>query len=463
MLNTADRLGLDGFLARQSADGALPTLSEGTFVGSWEVVGFLGRGCTSEVYRVKRNGETAAMPQFAALKLLTKLDDSARHRFTDEIRILTDNTLPQFSRYYANGEKGVHLYAVMELLEPYEVPTSEKGIAAYLLAVCEAVAALHRSGCVHRDLKPKNIMRRTNGEVVLIDFGLAKDMAHSALPRTGVSIADGKPVGVGTPGYAAPEQWLGGEVSPVADIHALGRMANAAFNGKPPRNWVAIIRRATSSIPEQRYGTIEEFAVAIRRRNWLTRLAMGSVGVMVLMPIVGMALWNGTLSPLVRERRAWDDLCVEATVTNLVRQKLVRVLYADMNNMTISTERRYRIVTNRANVVRIMLPKGTNAFVHPVTLSGNREYWVTGPGLLEGTFRAAGTNVVMRLEKCIVRNHAPGPMRDTGVFYDLQDGAGLEFPDLEEPEDHGRDYIERNGSPTKVTFKMPDRQPASSR
>lgn len=91
---------------------------------------------------------------------------------------------------------------------------------------------------------------RTTGEPVLIDLGLVKDVTLPVVHRgESLSIVNGKAVGVGTPRYAAPEQFAGGEISPAADIHALGMLANDCFGGNPPLPWARIIRRSTSSIP----------------------------------------------------------------------------------------------------------------------------------------------------------------------------------------------------------------------
>ena len=95
----------------------------------------------------------------------------------------------------------------------------------------------------------------------------------------------------------------------------------------------------------------------------------------------------------------------------------------------------------------------TNVFTNPIGLKGGIEYWVTGPGVLDGTFLAKGTNVTMRLKNCIVRNHVTEPLGKVGIAYDLQDGAGLDLPELDEPDDHGRHHIERSGSPTRLKFK----------
>lgn len=261
MLNADDEAGLDAFLSRQADGIAAPLLTFGVTIEGWRVTGLLGRGGNGEVYRVVRGGEAAA------LKIRTKDGDAAQVRFAEEVRFLHDNLLPQFPRFVAAGESEGREFVVMELLEPIDLPRNEADIADYMLALCDCVRALHLAGVVHRDIKPKNVLRRSDGGIVLIDFGLATDPSKAVLPRGDVSVIEGRAVGVGTLGYAAPEQLTGGLVSSAADIHALGCIANVAFGGNPPRNWAEIIRRSTSSLPEQRFGSVDEFAAAIRRRN----------------------------------------------------------------------------------------------------------------------------------------------------------------------------------------------------
>lgn len=104
-------------------------------------------------------------------------------------------------------------------------------------------------------------------------------------------------------------------------------------------------------------------------------------------------------------------------------------------------------------VVQVDLGGVTNVFSNPICLKSGVEYWVTGPGVLDGAFKAEGTNVTMRLKNCIVRNHVAEPLGKVEIAYDLQDGAGLDLPELDEPDDHGRHHIERSGSPKRLTFK----------
>jgi hypothetical protein len=82
-----------------------------------------------------------------------------------------------------------------------------------------------------------------------------------------LSVVDGQAVGVGTPGYAAPEQFAGGPATPATDVHALGMLAEKCFDGNPPEAWDPIIRKATSSLPRLRYATVEEFLEAVEHRH----------------------------------------------------------------------------------------------------------------------------------------------------------------------------------------------------
>ncbi|MGC5412428.1 protein kinase domain-containing protein, partial [Streptomyces sp. DT225] len=89
-------------------------------------------------------------------------------------------------------------------------------------ALAEALAAIHRCGLVHRDLKPGNIIMAADGPRVL-DFGIARALESTRLTATGVAF--------GTPGFLAPEQAQGLEVGAPADVFALGAVLVAAAGG----------------------------------------------------------------------------------------------------------------------------------------------------------------------------------------------------------------------------------------
>ena len=471
MLNDADRSGFDKFLAGSGRDALRRVrdgdaiLTAGAVLGNWRVEAFLGRGGSGEVYRVVHS--VTRTP--AAAKVLAKDDSTAAKRFLDEIAFLKEwhesvgtaaPSRPQpFPRYYESGEINGRQFVIMELLEPIDVPTDEKGVANYLTNVCSCVRALHLSGIVHRDLKPKNIMRRLGGEVVLIDFGLAKSPFVSARPRTDVSIVSGKAVGVGTPEYAAPEQLTGGEISPAADIHALGRIANAAFGGRPLRSWEVIIRRATSSIPAQRYETVDDFATAIRNRNRFRNFIRTGLVAAIFALFAGVFVGRDEI-PLVRDASSqmrFNAIC-ETVATNIVTQQFLwEKLETNKFGSVHLKERAFRSITNAIDVTLVRLNRGTNVFVRPLRLKPNHEYWVIGPGTLDASVTSSGTNTTIRLKNCVFLNRSSVPFKNTGIRYAFQGGAYLNFTNLDRPKDFtARQFEGFDGLFDAIRFKGPE-------
>lgn len=265
MRKSINKAEIDAFLRSHEPVEEPQLLDIGQFVGDWQLTAFIGRGGSGEVYSAKHT----KLSLNAAIKVLLRDDAQAKDRFRREAQLLADNAIPSFPRFLGFGETVGRPYMVLELLDPFPLPSKDREIAQYLLKVCKGVERLHALGLVHRDIKPQNILLRSStGDPVLIDLGLVKDVTLPPAHRgESLSIVNGKAVGVGTPRYAAPEQFAGGEISPSADIHALGMLANDCFLGKPRGAWVRIVRRSTSSIPSQRYGSISEFARAIRRRH----------------------------------------------------------------------------------------------------------------------------------------------------------------------------------------------------
>ena len=245
------------------------TFAAGTLLGDWRLTAFIAKGGTAEVYCA----EHAVLGTSAAVKVLSEpLTDSRKARFLREAKLLAELKSSAFPAFHGYGEANGRPYIAEELLEPGNLPEGDRPRAKYLLALCEGLKALHAKGVVHRDLKPANILFRKTGEPVIVDLGLAKSVEVPVVPD-GVSIVDGKAVGVGTPEYAAPEQFTGGDITPASDIHALGVLAAKLLQGRSgvlaASEWKRIIRRATSSIASERYQSVDAFATAIRRRHWL--------------------------------------------------------------------------------------------------------------------------------------------------------------------------------------------------
>ncbi len=252
----------------------------GIVFGDWRLTAFIGRGGNGEVYCA----EHVKLYTPAAVKILVREGARARERFVWEANLLSMLKSSAFPRFYAYGEAHGVPYLAMELLEPGDLPTGDRDVTRFLLNVCNAAEELHAHGLVHRDIKPANILWRTDwanftttttrgvrfqvaAEPVLADLGLVKDTTRSCAqsfssPNTPVTTD-----GVGTPGYGAPEQLERGESTVTSDIHSLGVLADRCFDGKPPSTWARIIRRATSSIPAQRYQSVSAFSRAIRFRN----------------------------------------------------------------------------------------------------------------------------------------------------------------------------------------------------
>jgi serine/threonine-protein kinase len=94
------------------------------------------------------------------------------------------------------------------------------------IGVCRALAAAHKKGVVHRDLKPGNIFLCEDGMSKVLDFGMSKLSSAESLTQTGYTL--------GTPEYMAPEQCIGANVEPRTDVYALGVLMYEALTGELP-------------------------------------------------------------------------------------------------------------------------------------------------------------------------------------------------------------------------------------
>jgi len=478
-MQDTDTAALEAFLAAHAPITPKAAFREGERIGDWRITAFLGKGSGGEVYRAER----IATPSVAAIKVHVPRPDKsaaqqeiAKQRFLREAQILSESHYPFFPRFYGEGEARGYPYFAMELLEPVTLPSTDRDVADFLLHTAIAVRTLHHNGLVHRDIKPQNIMRRENGELVLIDLGLVKAASTMQSPAgSSVTMVDGKPVGAGTPRYAAPEQFIGGEISFATDIHALGMMANECFGGNPPRDWERIISRATSSIPERRYADANALIAAIRRRHWGRFAWAGGILLTVALAVimvggdfqaprmVGRSVperrtsEQAPRSPLT-ESKLWKSIA-ENVMTNDVSKELVyERIGTNSWGRAQSDTRAYRNVTNNVPGTIIRLDGKTHVFKEPLALDPGRHYWIVGPGTLDVALEGAssGGEVIVHLDNCVLINRTIIPIKENHIRYVFSKGSYLNFINRE-PGESWHPYVEDfDGAYNAIEFQGPE-------
>lgn len=280
-----------------SADVAASALRPGERIGGLVAVALIGRGATGDVWRV----HDEAAGQDLALKLFRPRagvePEQARERFRAEARLLGAFRHPNLMRAFASGTFRGEPYFTMELLRPLPESLSPRSIAALGRDLCRALACLHAHGIVHRDLKPDNVLVAPDGRYVLADLGIAhlSDGALSGfihgLGRGNPTLAGGIGRVLGTPGFAAPEQMQGKAVSPAADIHALGALFAALFDGRPPFAWRILIRDMTCSLPPLRCHSLAAVRRALSVLGFLSYARILAALVVLLVLVVGIVAY----------------------------------------------------------------------------------------------------------------------------------------------------------------------------
>lgn len=194
------------------------------FRNRFRVIRLLGEGGFSRTYEARdadKIDEPCVIKQFVPQFEGTAALEKATELFKQEAKRLYDlGEHPQIPRLIAYFEQDKRLYLVQELIEGQNLlqelqqqgAFSEEKIKQLLADILPILKFIHERGVIHRDIKPENIMRRLDGKLILIDFGVSKQITKTFV---GVGTT------VGTPGYTPLEQ-IRGQVFPASDLYSLG-------------------------------------------------------------------------------------------------------------------------------------------------------------------------------------------------------------------------------------------------
>ncbi|MBX3471212.1 MAG: serine/threonine protein kinase [Planctomycetes bacterium] len=202
-------------------------------LGPYEVVRELARGGMGAVYVARH----PRLDRQVALKILLGLDPARLKRFEIEARATAKLRHPNIVPIHEVGEEGATRYLVMDLIEGESLkdrierlgPLDPVEAARMTEKVARALDYAHRRGVLHRDMKPSNVLVDLEGEPLITDFGLAKEVeGEERLTVTGQLI--------GTPVYMPPEQATGarGRIDARSDVYSLGATFYEMLTGGPP-------------------------------------------------------------------------------------------------------------------------------------------------------------------------------------------------------------------------------------
>jgi eukaryotic-like serine/threonine-protein kinase len=220
------------------------SLTSGTKLGPYEILGPLGAGGMGEVYRAR----DSRLDRVVAVKVLPAsfaADADRLRRFEQEARSVAALNHPNILAVHDIGTHDGAPYMVCELLEGETLRArlhggvlSSRRAVELGIQIAEGLAAAHEKGIIHRDLKPENIFITKDGRVKILDFGLAKITAVGSEPNAAqtltsvqVALTEAGQV-LGTAGYMSPEQVRGLAVDHRSDIFAFGAIFFEMLSGK---------------------------------------------------------------------------------------------------------------------------------------------------------------------------------------------------------------------------------------
>ena len=209
-------------------------------VGRYRILQEIGQGGFGSVYRARdlqQRGRLVAIKQIDLNTLKPHEAIEATDTFNREVTLLSALKHPNLPKFYAHFTDASHWYLVMEYIEGQTLEEylqhSRKGylplakVVKIGLTLANVLAYLHarRPPVIFRDIKPANIMLTRRGQIYLIDFGIARRFSPEKKKDTGP---------LGSPGYAAPEQYGRAQTDRRTDVYGLGATLQTLFTGREP-------------------------------------------------------------------------------------------------------------------------------------------------------------------------------------------------------------------------------------
>ena len=339
----------------------------------------IGAGSTGRVFRALDH-ETDSVVAAKLVLARSGIDLDALLHFQREASVLASLSHPNIVRIHDTFVEEHAACIIMEMLEgrslgkvledgPMPLSTAKKTA----LQTIQAIAYAHSHSIVHRDIKPDNIMILETGDVKVTDFGIAR-ILH---PDTSIGTIATTGMRVGTPLYMAPEQIEGGKIDGRTDVYALGALMFHMVTGRPPfrgedalsvavkhlqetplnpsevnnevpSGWDAVILKALSKHPANRFQSVNdmiqavtwlnmggEHSVGAKRLKWPVRVAVGAAAAAAFAVLV-VALWL-----------QGPTITVHATLTTELRSYFSRLSKDHGLSGTVLVARRGRVLLDQ--------------------------------------------------------------------------------------------------------------------
>ena len=219
------------------------------FGGHYEIIGKIGQGGMSTVWKAR----DTRLNRIDAIKIMSPQyagDSTFTMRFKQEAQTAANIRSPYIVDIYDWNRQGDSYFIAMEFLEGNDLKQiikhygaiDTKRVARIAMQVCSALAAAHRREIIHRDIKPQNIMVLKDGNIKVMDFGIAQPKNSHLTQDNAV---------LGTAHYVSPEQARGQQLGPTTDIYSLGVVMYEACTGRLPFEGDDAISVAMKQISEQ--------------------------------------------------------------------------------------------------------------------------------------------------------------------------------------------------------------------